>query len=209
MTVHKLLKDYLQSVSSDFNEKDMPEDTRRVFEATKSFEQLCRYFHVENDYYEWPLQDRAKRMSAPSIDHLCKSLLFVNTKWKPRTDSDIGDFLPEHPKYVLVCVQYTDKISTKKLNLGVRELGNNSQSVKSFNMRLAPEQKALEYTGFGNNSVSPFGMLQNIPIIVTKKIAELNPPLLYLGMGHVDWKLSVPVERLLDNPNAHVMDLSE
>ncbi len=99
----------------------------------------CKIIQVETDYYEWALEKRKVRLGAPSVHHLCKSLLFENTRWKPKPDQDPTDVLnPIHPKYILVVVQYTEKISSEKLNMLMRKIGE--QSAKAVNMRIAPEE---------------------------------------------------------------------
>lgn len=134
---------WAKTIKSDYNPKDIPALVKRVFDATHPFKEECRYFHVESSYYDWDLEKRATRMSAPTIDHLCKSLLFKNTKWRPRTPQDTP-LNEQHPQYVLVVVQYTDKISTKKLNLAFKDRAGNSQGLKAFNMRIAPEEEAIK-----------------------------------------------------------------
>jgi prolyl-tRNA editing enzyme YbaK/EbsC (Cys-tRNA(Pro) deacylase) len=142
-------------------------------------------------------------------------LLFENTKWKPLDGQSSTDLISNqhlestNPKYVAVVVQYTDKISTKKLNLYVRKLAGSVQSSKCFNMRVMPEEIALKLTGYGKNGVSPIGMLHNVLVLVTDKIAQLDPHLVYLGAGHVDWKIGISVSHLLQVTNSHVVDLSE
>lgn len=37
---------------------------------------------------------------------------------------------------------------------------------------------------------------------------DLQPPLLYLGAGHVDWKIALPVQALVEHWNAIVIDFS-
>lgn len=110
----------------------------------------------------------------------------------------------------MVVVQYTDKISSKKLNIAMREHGGSVQSLKKgFNMRIAAEEVAIKLTGYGNNGVTPIGMLEKVPVIITESISKLEPSVLYLGAGHVDWKISVPVKNLLSAIDGKVWDLSE
>ena len=63
-------------------------------------------------------------------------------------------------------------------------------------MRLASEEKSLELTGFVKNAVSPFGLNVCVPILMTEKMAQLDPPVVYLGAGHVDWKVGVCLQDL-------------
>lgn len=109
----------------------------------------------------------------------------------------------------MVVVQYTDKINTKKLNFLMRSRHGQSHSAKAMNMRVAPEEIAVKLTGYGMNGVTPIGMLQPIPVIITMNISKLNPPLLYLGAGHPDWKIALPIEELMKCTISQISDLAE
>ena len=81
-------------------------------------------------------------LNAPSVNHLCKTVLFENTKWK----SSLADpFDHRNSKYYFVIVQYIDKIQSTKLNNFIRcELGNSQVSRKNYNLRVTSEDKALD-----------------------------------------------------------------
>ncbi|KAJ3269711.1 hypothetical protein HDV01_001101 [Terramyces sp. JEL0728] len=187
---------------------DIPKAALQVIDAAKELgiDDVSNFYSVESDYYEWPLEQRRDRLQAPSIDHLCKSLLFENTKWRPKEGQDNQlDYI--HPKYILVVVQYTDKINNKKLNALMKEWGQ--QSSKAINMRIAPEEVALKLTGYGNNGVTPIGMLETVPVLLTDNIDRLKPSVLFLGAGHVDWKIALPIDRFKKVTKARVVDLSD
>ena len=46
--------------------------------ATLDIATTSRLYEVETDYYDWPLQQRAFRVLAPSKDHMCKSVVMEN-----------------------------------------------------------------------------------------------------------------------------------
>jgi hypothetical protein len=97
-------------------------------------------------------------LKAPTTAHLCKSILFENTRYQPFHDNqdplDIAN-----SRFYLVIVQYEDKINAQKLINFVREdLGGGKIARKKYNFRLAPEDKAFELTGFIKNGVTAFGM---------------------------------------------------
>ncbi|KAJ3313330.1 Lysophospholipase D gdpd1 [Boothiomyces sp. JEL0838] len=213
------LKEWLKSHPLDKVEKflaraksqqhsSIPDAALQVINAAKNLgiDDVSNFYSVESDYYEWPLEQRKERLEAPSVDHLCKSLLFENTRWRPKDGQD-NELDHSHPKYILVVVQYTDKINNKKLNLLMKEWGQ--QSAKAINMRIAPEEMAIKLTGYGNNGVTPIGMLENVPVLVTENIAKLDPPVLFLGGGHVDWKIALPIDRFTKVTNAKIVDLGE
>ncbi|KAJ3323283.1 hypothetical protein HDV06_002051 [Boothiomyces sp. JEL0866] len=204
---HELDKRFLARVKTQ-QHTNIPESALQVVNAAKALgiDDVSNFYSVESDYYEWPLEQRRERLEAPSIDHLCKSLLFENTKWRPKEGQEnVLDH--SHPKYILVVVQYTDKINNKKLNVLMKEWGQ--QSAKAINMRIAPEEMAIKLTGYGNNGVTPIGMLENVPILVTENITKLEPPVLFLGGGHVDWKIALPIDRFNQVTKAKVVDLGE
>ncbi|KAF9573909.1 hypothetical protein EC968_007737 [Mortierella alpina] len=161
----------------------------------------CRFFHVSSDYYDWPFEQRARVMACPSTFHLCKSLVFENTKWKQNAAKAVDE-----DRYWCVLVQYEGSVNITKLEKAVRERTGDSR--KGMHLRIAPAEKTLELTGHTTNGVSPVGMTTDIPILISKGIADLSPAILYLGAGHVDWKIALPVQGLVDKWNATVIDFS-
>ncbi|KAI9205004.1 YbaK/aminoacyl-tRNA synthetase-associated domain-containing protein [Polychytrium aggregatum] len=185
---------------------EAPSGVKKVLEGLRrlNLDRLGRFYSVESDYYDWPLQKRALRLAAPSQAHLCKSIVFENTRHLPT-----GDLLdPSNSKYYCVIVQYVDKLNTQKLMNFVRDLKQKTVSKKNYNLRVAPEDISLELTGYENNAVSPFGMQANLPIIVTESILSLEPALMYLGAGHIDWKVAIPVQSFIQATSALIADIS-
>ncbi|KAF9940338.1 hypothetical protein BGZ65_007359 [Modicella reniformis] len=160
-----------------------------------------RLFHVATDYYEWPLEQRAGAMACPSTFHLCKTLVFENTRWKQDESKALNE-----DRYWCVIVQYEGSVNTTKLEKAVRE--RTGASRKTMHLRIAPAEKSFELTGFINNAVSPIGMKMSLPILTSVAIAELSPPLLYLGAGHADWKIALPTSAFIEKWNASVVDFS-
>ncbi|CAG8463052.1 6190_t:CDS:2 [Funneliformis caledonium] len=169
--------------------------------APESVEKACidfgvrnvsRFYHVESDYYDWELQRRAFRLIAPSINHLCKSVIFENTRCSHDSIDD-----PLNSKYYCVITQYVGSINTQKLMNFVRTLKHKQLSKKYYNFRVADEEKSVRLTGFESNGVSPIGMTFQIPMILTNAITELQPPVFYLGAGHIDWKLALPINSFI------------
>ncbi|RUS17422.1 hypothetical protein BC937DRAFT_89994 [Endogone sp. FLAS-F59071] len=104
--------------------------------------------------------------------------------------------------------QYVSSINTQKLMNYVRSLKNNEISRKNYNFRLTSAENSLALTGFDYGGVSPIGMKQPIPVVLSQAITELQPPVFYLGAGHVDWKISMPIEDFLKASACFVADLS-
>ncbi|CAG8537536.1 19094_t:CDS:2 [Cetraspora pellucida] len=186
-------------------DENAPEVVQKVEKACNELgiRNVLRFYKVEGDYYEWELQRRAFRLVAPSIDHLCKSVIFENTRC---IHDNIDD--PLNSKYYCVIVQYIGSINTQKLMNFVRGLKNKSISKKNYNFRVADSEKSIELTGFENNGVSPIGMNQELPIIIAKSIIELKPAVFYLGAGHVDWKLALPIKNFIDATKCLIADLA-
>ncbi|KAF8928741.1 hypothetical protein BGZ58_009395 [Dissophora ornata] len=110
----------------------------------------CRFFHVATDYYDWPYEQRARVMACPSTFHLCKTLVFENTKWKQDETKPV-----DADRYWCVIVQYEGSVNITKLEKAVREKTGSSR--KGMHLRIAPAEKSHELTGFINNAVSPVG----------------------------------------------------
>ncbi|KAG0020976.1 hypothetical protein BGZ82_011461 [Podila clonocystis] len=216
------LEDFLVRAKADSVPENMPETTLQVYnDAQRRLPNQCRLFHVASSYYDWPYEQRARVMACPSTFHLCKSLVFENTKWKQDETKPV-----DADRYWCVLVQYEGSVNITKLEKAVRE--RTGASRKGTHLRIAPAEKSHELTGFTNNGVSPVGMKTDLPILISSAIAELSenlltilslhpyagfawnlePALLYLGAGHVDWKIALPVQALVEHWNAIVIDFS-
>eukprot|EP00955_Chlamydomonas_euryale_P050472 354565-Chlamydomonas_euryale.AAC.3 len=86
---------------------------------------------------------------------------------------------PRNSKYYLVLVQYSARLATDKINKFVWSM--NSLGTKFYNMRLCKPEVNDQLTGFRHNAVSPVGMAEpDVPIIMSHKIAELQPPFFFM-----------------------------
>ncbi|KAI9277756.1 YbaK/aminoacyl-tRNA synthetase-associated domain-containing protein [Sporodiniella umbellata] len=162
----------------------------------------CQIIPVESDYYDWELQQRAFRVNAPSKEHMCKSVILENTRC---THKDISD--PLYSRYYCVITQYVAPVNTQKLLNYCRSLKNKEISKKNYNFRLADPEVSLDLTGFEKGGVSPFGMKQPIPVILAESVTKLKPSVIYLGAGHIDWKLGVPIDTFIKSTNCFITDL--
>ncbi|KAJ1665823.1 hypothetical protein IW140_002904 [Coemansia sp. RSA 1813] len=165
-----------------------PADVHRVYSALRGLklQSVTRIYHVEHDYYMWPLYERALSVGAPSPDHMCKTVVMTNTRWRP------SDATPQH---LCIVVQYTQTISTQVVVDVVRALDKGHTPRKRFNFRLADEDTAYALTGFGHNGVAPIGLAnEEVPIMLSAAISALRPPVLWLGAGDIDFKMAMPVD---------------
>ncbi|KAJ3015932.1 UNVERIFIED_CONTAM: hypothetical protein HDU68_012513 [Siphonaria sp. JEL0065] len=184
--------------------RNAPEGATRVEKGTidLGLRNVARFYEVESDYYSWTLERRMLRMNAPSINHLCKTLFFENTRYIAG-NSDLLD--PTNSKYYVVVVQYTGKLNSAKLTNFVRALSNGTK--KNFNLRVASEAESDEFTGYRTGGVAPLGMARKVPVILSRAILDLAPRVFFMGCGHVDWKVAVPVDDFVKATGCFVVDL--
>ncbi|KAF9424177.1 hypothetical protein BGZ76_003544, partial [Entomortierella beljakovae] len=136
----KTLEEFLAIASTEPLPNNPPEGALQVYnDAQKRLNGQCRFFHVASDYYEWPLEQRAKVMGCPSTFHLCKTLIFENTKW----EQDPTKAVDEH-RYWCVVVQYEGAVNITKLEKAAREITGASR--KKMHLRIAPSEKSFELT---------------------------------------------------------------
>ncbi|OMH84549.1 hypothetical protein AX774_g1920 [Zancudomyces culisetae] len=164
-----------------------------------------RFVKVESDYYSWPLSVRTKRVNVPNTFHMTKCVIMENKRWKEEFKEDLNNF-----KMVCIFVQYEASIDCSKLTDFIRSFKTDGKprSKKNFNFRLVNPELTKELTGFDKFGVSPFGSTTALPIIMSKAITELNPPIISLGAGHPDWKLVMPVDKIISGLNCIVGDVS-
>ena len=176
-----------------FNNKGVQVDdamrrARRAVEKAELYSATWKF--VPEPYYTWPLSQRAKCLGAPTVHHLCKSLLMENKK----VDAD-APFDPTNPKFVLIVLQYAAELDNKQLVNAIRALRpvQNRLGDNEFDFRLASEEDNDRLTGYTHNSVTPFGLLdeKNIRIVLAKSIVPLK--FFWMGGGHVHLKLRLAV----------------
>lgn len=158
------------------------------------------FIRVNPEYYDRPLEFRQGIVGAASVHHMCKSIVMENT----RVDADNSD--PSILKYWLVVVQYTAKLHSDKLRAFVQKAHDGKLSKKQINMRLCPEDVSNELTGFEHNGVSPIAIRTKLPIILSHKIAALQPDVFWLGAGEVDLKVGMPAADFIEAYEPHVLD---
>lgn len=150
---------------------------------------------VHSDYYDWPLESRRDALGATSVDHLCKSIVLVNTQ-APSNVVDCSD--RNYSKYYVVVVQYTARFNAETVKSFLYSLNNGKIPKKKFNLRLAPEEISNNLTGFEHNAVTCIGMKTEIPVILDEAIVKLNPDYFWLGGGEVDLKLGIRTSEFID-----------
>lgn len=96
-------------------------------------------------------------------------------------------------QFICVIVQYNDELNNEKLIKIMKSFQNercdDKVSRKGFHYRLAKDEKSYELSGYRHNSVTPFLLNQSLPIVISKKVAELSEGYFWLGGGHENTKL--------------------
>jgi len=163
---------------------------------------------VPSDYYDRSLEARAVILESP-VDRLCKTMAMENTAWQE------GQGEGFNPRYVLVLVQYKAKFNSEKLASVIHKMAPKNLSKKAFHFRLAPEEVAIELTGFKHNAVCPFGVLQpkSLPIIAAKAVFGSDdlsiPSYIWMGGGHPDLKLGCSSRHFVKALQPVIADISD
>ncbi|KAB1217029.1 hypothetical protein CJ030_MR4G021292 [Morella rubra] len=143
---------------------------------------------VLSDYYDWPLEARRDAVGAVTIEHLCKSIVLVNTQ----AQSNVVDCSDRNnSKYYVVVVQYTARFNAETVKNFLYTLNDGKIAKKKFNLRLAPEATSVELTGYEHNAVTCIGMRTDIPVILDEAIVKLHPDFFWLGGGDICLKLGI------------------
>jgi len=175
---------------------------RREVEALGLYS--SRWVWVPEPYYTWPLTKRAQMLRAPETAHLCKSLLLENKKV---TDRNHDFWL--HPRFVMVVLQYDAELSTDLLTKSIRRLRPVEERMdpSDFDWRVADPEDNDRITGYQFNSVTPLGLNEDVPIILSSAVADLG--YFWMGGGHVHLKLGLSVSDFVDKvKNVKVMEAS-
>ncbi|XP_015900246.1 uncharacterized protein LOC107433473 [Ziziphus jujuba] len=160
---------------------------------------------VPGDYYDWPLEARREALAAASVDHLCKSIVLVNTQ----AQSNIVDCSDHrNSKYYVVVVQYTARFNAETVKNFLYLLNNGKIAKKKFNLRLAPEEISVKLTGYEHNAVTCIGMKTDIPVILDEAIAKLDPDFFWLGGGETDLKLGIKTSEFINFVKPFIVNCS-
>lgn len=160
---------------------------------------------VPADYYDRPLEARRGILEAASVEHLCKSIVLVNTQ-APANITDCSN--PNNSKYYVVVIQYAARLNAENIKNFLYNLNETKVPKKKFNMRLAPEEESLKLTGFAHNAVTCIGMETDIPVILDEAITKLKPNFFWLGGGEVDLKLGIQTSQFINAVEPFIVNCS-
>lgn len=94
---------------------------------------------VPADYYDRSLECRRDLLGAASIDHLCKSIVLVNTQ----APADVIDCSNRNnSKYYIVVVQYTARFNAETVKNFLYSQNNGKISKKKFNRSMSENENS-------------------------------------------------------------------
>ena len=154
-------------------------------ELTARWVQDFAFVRAPPDYYDRDLEYRRTVLQAPSVHHLCKSIVMENAK--------VEEGEPGVVKYWLVIVQYSSRFDVERLRTIVHRYHKGLLSRAKIKMRLVSEETSYKLSGFKKNAVTPVGMKTQLPIVLAKEIADLDPDEFWIGGGEIDLKIGMSV----------------
>lgn len=182
---------------------------RKAVAKSKCYSAVVKW--VPKDYYTFSLPRRMDILNAGSTFQLCKSMLMENKMFDPKINISNDD--ATYSQFYLIVLQYEAAINNKKLCSEVRGLRPVSDRLDTskFDFRVASEEDNARLTGFSHNAVSPFGLVVNVPIILSKAIVDdLNmKQFIWMGGGHVQCKIGVAVTDFISTMSPIVLDISD
>lgn len=167
----------------------------------RKLENVTSVRRVPSDYYERELEYRRDCIGAQSTEQLCKCVLF-----------EVKDAPNEINKYACVVIQYIDKIDSLKLTKVISQILGS----KVTEVSLAKEEEAYQLSHSEHNAMTPVFMRPSkefakykVPIILTERIAALDPKFFWLGGGEVDVKFGITLTKFITEFKPYVFDISK
>ncbi len=107
-----------------------------------------------------------------------------------------------HSRFYLVLLQYETSINNKKLQSEVSALRPVADRLDNTNhdFRVDSEEDNARLTGCSHNAITPFGMLEDIPIILSMAIILDSPiyQLSWMDGGHNQCKVRMAVSDFIN-----------
>jgi len=165
-------------------------------DAAKRGISSAHIWRVRSDYYDQELAWRRDVLGAASTLQLCKSMIMENTKVSDMTLEQAT--AAGRVKYICVMLQYGGtKLQKEKLTDVVRRMeGSKAVGKKQYSLRMVSQEVSDQLSGYTHNAVTPFGMAQEVPLLLSDKIKALPEGKLWLGGGEPDLKMRVDVAEL-------------
>ncbi|KAH0793066.1 YbaK/aminoacyl-tRNA synthetase-associated domain-containing protein [Histomonas meleagridis] len=185
-----------------FREEDHIDSGLIKMSIDKNLTGFCAARRVPSDYYEKKdLEYRRQCVGAQTIDQLTKCVIY-----------EVQDAPKPELQYVCVMVQYNDRIDNQKLMSAI----STALKTKVSQVKLAPEDIAGKLSGAEHNAMTPVYLNPRkgyekyvIPIIMSQRIAAINPPFFWLGGGEVDVKFGIDTRKFVNIFKPIIFDISE
>ena len=72
--------------------------------------QSLQMARAPSNYYTWSLEQRRAFLGAPTIHHLCKTIIMKNSEYNEEYKDD-----PYYPRFIMVIVQYSKKLISQNI----------------------------------------------------------------------------------------------
>eukprot|EP00968_Pinguiococcus_pyrenoidosus_P028694 scaffold8058_cov258-Pinguiococcus_pyrenoidosus.AAC.2 len=136
-----------------------------------------RFVWAPEDYYQRSLEERAVVLNA-AVPHLCKTMLVENMAHDPSVEP-LAEGDRSYERFYLVVLQYGASLQANKLLSQLRDLRGPEGAAtrlgrKKYDLVMAPEANMEAMTGFEHGAVTPFGSLEEIPIILSEAITQVR-----------------------------------
>ncbi|KAF6001489.1 hypothetical protein F1559_001985 [Cyanidiococcus yangmingshanensis] len=164
----------------------------------------CQFRRCPTAYYSWTLEQRRQYLEpAPTVYHLCKSLVLENIRV---TDQDGSACSSVAPLYVCVVLPYPARLHADKVTQAVRSSPELCTcfpvSRSQIRYQVAAAETCEQLTGYGYNAVTPLGMRTPMPILVASALVtwlqRCGDDFFWLGGGATDLKLNVSLSEFID-----------
>lgn len=108
-------------------------------------------------------------------------------------------------------VTHAAKINVMSLRTLIHELRPAEERLpkKRFHFQLASDADNDRLSGYKHNAVTPFALRVPLPVVICKRCLTAEPPILYLGGGKTNVKLSIPVADLIAATDAIVGEVTD
>lgn len=176
---------------------------RAVKDARASSKFACTKWVAPN-YYALPMRGRAEVLGC-EVTQMCKTMLVENKQWKGHDPFDRFN-----AKHYLVVVQYAATFNALGLRNALAALSAGALRKSDFNFRVADEATMAALSGFEHNAVTPYGMREaRVPVVLAMAAARAPREFFWMGGGHADLKVGVPVADFLKRFEPLLLDVSD
>ena len=176
---------------------------RAVKDARASSKFACTKWVAPN-YYALPMRGRAEVLGC-EVTQMCKTMVVENKQWKGHDPFDRFN-----AKHYLVVVQYAATFNALGLRNALAALSAGALRKSDFNFRVADEATMAALSGFEHNAVTPYGMREaRVPVVLAMAAARAPREFFWMGGGHADLKVGVPVADFLKRFEPLLLDVSD